>query len=100
MCWEICGGWGGEHENWWPYGILYRWSVGLVFAQWMAIFRIMSCVETCIEEKHGRVSLDIKKHAIGPTRVSLANRMGTKQQSWMLLLLSRLFLSCNILFHI
>ena len=83
-----------------PHGILYRWSVGDVFAQWLAIFRLFSVVETSIEEKHGRVALDIKKHKIGPIRVSLANRLGTQQQSWKLLLLIRLFLSCNMLFYI
>jgi hypothetical protein len=52
-----------------------RWSCGPEFSLQVAKLRLVPVVETTIEEKHSRVSLDKKRHHIGPVRVSLANRL-------------------------
>ena len=38
-------------------------------------FRLIPCVETTIEEKHARTTLENKRHPVGPVRISLANRL-------------------------
>ena len=38
-------------------------------------FRLISVVETTIEEKHRRVTLEQNIHHLGPVRISLANRL-------------------------
>ena len=52
-----------------------RWRCNPTFSRQVSIFRMFPCAETTIEEKHGQVTLDLKTHHIGPTRVSLANRL-------------------------
>ena len=57
-------------------GGVSRWLCGIIFQMLVAIARFMPSCETVIEEKHGRVSLEIKKKGkVGPTRVSLSNRL-------------------------
>ena len=46
----------------------------------IAVFRFPPIVETTIEEKHARVALARRRHHIGPTRVSLSNRMPLLQR--------------------
>ena len=41
----------------------------------LASWRFISVAESTIESKHAKVSLAEKSHPIGPTRVSLANRL-------------------------
>ena len=45
-----------------------------LFQERVALWALMPVVETTIEEKHARASLENKRHHIGPVRVSLANR--------------------------
>jgi hypothetical protein len=52
-----------------------RWECSEIFTMQISIFRFLPVVETTIEEKHARVSLEEKRHHIGPARVSLANRL-------------------------
>ena len=52
-----------------------RWSLNTEFQEQVAAFMFVPVVETTIEEKHARVSHQAKRHAIGPTRVSLSNRL-------------------------
>ena len=50
-------------------------NLPLEFRERVASWRFIPVVETTIEEKHARVSLNRKKHHIGPVRVSLSNRL-------------------------
>ena len=61
-----------------------RRSLSNPFRKQISAFRLPSCVETTIEEKHARVALQKKAHHLGPVRASLANRM-----PWMERLLMR-----------
>lgn len=40
----------------------------------IAVWRFVPIVETTIEEKHSRLALQLKRHGVGPVRVSLTNR--------------------------
>ena len=46
-----------------------------LFQEQVATFRFMIIVETTVESKHARVSAVRRAHAVGPVKVSLANRM-------------------------
>jgi hypothetical protein len=45
------------------------------FREEIAAFRVVNVNETSMEARHGKVTLEDKKHPIGPVRVSLSNRM-------------------------
>ena len=45
------------------------------FLKWVAIWRLIPIVEHTIEEKHSRVAVQSRTRRIGPTRVSLCNRL-------------------------
>ena len=73
---------------------LPRSLCGEPFRVGVGTFMLMACVETCIEEKHCRVALREKQHAIGPVQVSLSNRlpMLLGSQPWkFFLILSNVF---------
>ena len=46
----------------------------VAYLQEVATISFTPVVETTMEEKHGKVSLALKGHSIGPVRVSLSNR--------------------------
>ena len=57
-----------------------RWECGEAFTTHISICRLFPVAETTIEAKHAHVSLEGKKHHIGPVRVSLANRRGMMEK--------------------
>ena len=57
-----------------------RWLCGSAFTAQIGMFRLFPIAETTVESRHARVSLDEKKHPIGPVRVSLSNRMSMMEK--------------------
>ncbi len=51
-------------------------EVGVEFARAVARLRFVIVVESTMESRHARVTVSRRSHAIGPVRVSLANRLG------------------------
>jgi hypothetical protein len=41
----------------------------------IAVFRFLFIIETTVEARHAKAAVDIKKHFIGPVRISLSNRL-------------------------
>eukprot|EP00969_Alexandrium_andersonii_P264536 11692175-Alexandrium_andersonii.AAC.1 len=51
------------------------WHQNESFTRQVAAMRFFPVAETRIEEKHARVSLESKRHHVGPCRVSMSNRL-------------------------
>jgi hypothetical protein len=58
-----------------------RAQLSEAFRKKIAKWRFAAIVESTIEQKHARTSMARRAHAVGPVRVSLANRLPSLEQS-------------------
>jgi hypothetical protein len=62
-------------------GRVKRCELSLYFQEEVAVFRFIFVNETAAEERHAIAAVDLRRHYLGPVRMSLSNRMPMVQRS-------------------
>jgi hypothetical protein len=54
---------------------VHRDQLDPIFLEEVAIFRFLYAIETLVEARHARAAVELKKHYLGPVKISLSSRL-------------------------